>query len=134
MAYQASHQYARVTARKARLVADLVRGLNASHAIEVLRFNPRRASALFRAVIQSALANAGQEQGVNLNRLVIREIFVNEGPTQKRGRPVARGRWHRILKRTAHLHVVLDEPQAAGDPKGAGGEAVGSGSQAGGRV
>jgi large subunit ribosomal protein L22 len=107
---RASHMYARVTPRKARPLADLVRGLNANRALEVLAFNPRRASSLLRAVIQSALANASQRQGVNLNKLVVREVFVNEGPLIKRGRPVARGRFHRIMKKTSHLHVVLDEP------------------------
>lgn len=129
MGFQASHMYARVTPRKARPIADLVRGLNASRAVEMLQFNPRRASGLFRAVIQSALANASQAQGVNLNRLVIREIYVNEGPIQRRGRPVARGRFHRIQKKTSHLHVVLGDPFAAaaaheGEPAG----------QAGGRI
>jgi len=112
MSFQASHKFAKVTPRKARPLADLVRGMPASRALEVLDFNPRRASGLFRAVIQSALANASQKQGVNLNKLVIREIFVNEGPLQKRGRPVARGRFHRIMKKMSHLHVVLDEPAA----------------------
>ncbi len=112
MPFQASHQYAKVTPRKARPIADLVRGMNASRALEMLTLNPRRASGLFRSVIQSALANAGQAQGVNLNKLVIHEIFVNEGPLIKRGRPVARGRYHRIMKKTSHLHVVLDEPAA----------------------
>jgi large subunit ribosomal protein L22 len=112
MSFQASHQYAKVTPRKARPIADLVRGMNASRALEMLNLNPRRASGLFCSVIQSALANAGQSQGVNLNKLVIREVFVNEGPLIKRGRPVARGRYHRIMKKTSHLHVVLDEPAA----------------------
>ena len=115
MPFQASHMYAHVTPRKARPIADLVRGLNAGRALEMLNFNPRRASGLFRAVIQSALANAGQQQGVNLSKLVIREIFVNEGPLQNRGRPVARGRFHRIMKKASHLHVVLDEPAAKKD-------------------
>jgi len=126
MPFQASHKYARVTPRKARPIADLVRGLNASRALDVLQFNPRRASGLFRAVIQSALANAGQQQGVSLNKLVVREIFVNEGPLTKRGRPVARGRFHRILKKMSHLHVVLDEPLAPEPPGPRGKEGGGA--------
>ncbi len=126
MPFKASHMYAHVTPRKARPIADLVRGLNANRALEMLTFNPRRASGLFRTVIQSALANAGQQQGVNLSKLVIREIFVNEGPIQKRGRPVARGRFHRILKKASHLHVVLDAPTAPVETEKA--------EQAGGRV
>ena len=119
MAFQASHKYAKVTPRKARPVADLIRGLTANHALEVLGFQPRRAAGLFKAVIQSALANAGQRQGINLNKLVVKDIYVNEGPLQKRGRPVARGRFHRIMKKMSHLHVVLDEPAAAAPGPGA---------------
>jgi large subunit ribosomal protein L22 len=110
MPFEASHRYAHVTPRKARPVADLVRGLSANRALEVLQFQPRRAAGLLRQVIRSALANASQAQGVNLNQLVISKIYVNEGPLQKRGHPVARGRFHRIMKKQSHLHVVLDAP------------------------
>ncbi|MSR45878.1 MAG: 50S ribosomal protein L22 [Planctomycetes bacterium] len=123
MPYQASHQYAKVTPRKARPIADLVRGQNASRALEMLNLNPRRACGLFSTVIASAMANASQHQGVNLNKLVIREIFVNEGPLVKRGRPVARGRYHRIMKKMSHLHVVLDDPDAKPDRDADGGAA-----------
>jgi large subunit ribosomal protein L22 len=122
MAFKASHMYAKVTPRKARLVADLVRGMNVNRALDTLQFNPRRPAALLRAVIRSALANAGQAQGVNLNQLVLKECFVNEGPRVKRGKPVARGRHHRILKCTSHIHVVLDAAAAPVEvPPAAGG-------------
>src|SRR5204862_451783 len=83
-----------VAPRKARPIADLVRGLNVNRALDVLGFQPRRASGLFLQVIRSALATAGQEQGLNLNQLVVKEIYVNEGPLlhRKFGRPVARAR------------------------------------------
>lgn len=123
MEFQASHKYAHVTPRKARPVADLVRGLNANRALEVLEFSPRRTAGLLKMVIRSALANASQQQGINLNKLVVTKVFVNEGPLQKRGRPVARGRFHRIMKKMSHLHVVLGEPAAPAegdaDAKGA---------------
>ena len=112
MAFKASHMYARVTPRKARLVVDLVRGLNVNLALDTLQFSPQRTAGLLRAVIKSALANAGQAQGVNLNKLVLAQAYVNEGPRIKRGRPVARGRHHRIIKCTSHIHVVLDESVA----------------------
>ena len=115
MEFQASHKYAHVTPRKARPVADLVRGLNANRALEVLEFSPRRTAGLLKMVIRSALANASQQQGINLNKLVVTKVFVNEGPLQKRGRPVARGRFHRIMKKLSHLHVVLGEPAAPPD-------------------
>ena len=112
MPYPASHMYAHVTPRKARLVVDMVRGLNVNTALDALQFSPQRTAGLLRAVIQSALANAGQAQGVNLNKLVLAQAYVNEGPRIKRGRPVARGRHHRIIKCTSHIHVVLDEAVA----------------------
>ena len=132
MAFEASHRYAHVTARKARPIADLVRGLNVNRALDVLGFQPRRAASLFFQVIRSALAIAGQEQGLNLNQLVVKEIYVNEGPLlhRKFGRPVARGRFHRILKRSSHLHVVLDVAPAATDDK----KPVATAGAAGGRI
>jgi large subunit ribosomal protein L22 len=117
MTFQASHKYARISARKVRPLADLVRGLNVNRALELLEFNPRRGAALFKMVIKSALANASQATGVNVNRLRVEQIYVNEGPLLHRplGRFVARGRWHPIRKRTSHLHVVLDEVPEAGE-------------------
>jgi large subunit ribosomal protein L22 len=115
MAYQASHKYARISARKVRPVANLVRGLNVNRALEVLEFLPQRGAYLFKMVVKSALANASQAQGINPNQLVVDQIYVNDGPLLHRpmGRFVARGRWHPIRKRTSHLHVVLDEGKKA---------------------
>ena len=125
MVYQASHKYARISARKVRPVADLVRGLNVNRALEILEFSPRRGAFLFKQVVKSALANASQAAGVNVNKLVVDQIYVNDGPLLHRpmGRFVARGRWHPIRKRTSHLHVILEEPQAvAADPATDGGK------------
>ncbi len=112
MGFQASHKYARISARKVRPVADLVRGKNVNRALEILEFNPRRGAYLFKMVIKSALANASQDSAVNVNQLVVDKIYVNDGPLLHRplGRFVARGRWHPIRKRTSHLHVVLGDP------------------------
>ena len=117
MPYKASHMYAQVTPRKARLLVDMVRGINVNVALDALQFSPQRTAGLLRAVIQSALANAGQAQGVNLNKLTVAQCYVNEGPRVKRGRPVARGRHHRIIKCTSHIHVVLDEAAAPAPAK-----------------
>ena len=116
MAFVASHKYARISARKVRPVADLVRGLNVNRALELLEFNPRRGAFLFKQVIKSAVANAAQDADVNVNQLVLAQCYVNDGPLLHRpmGRFVARGRWHPIRKRTSHLHVVLDESAAPG--------------------
>lgn len=113
MGYQASHKYARISARKVRPVADLVRGLNVNRALHVLEFLPQRGAHLFKMVVKSALANASQMPGVNVNQLVVDQVYVNDGPLLHRpmGRFVARGRWHPIRKRTSHLHVVLEAPE-----------------------
>ncbi len=127
MAWHASHKYARISARKVRPVADLVRGKNVNRALELLEFHPRRGAYLFKQVLRSALANASQESGINVNQLVVNEAYVDDGPLLHRplGRFVARGRWHPIRKRTSHLHIVVGEPGAgvaapvtagAGDP------------------
>jgi large subunit ribosomal protein L22 len=91
----------------------MVRGMNVNRALQVLDFCPKRGAYLFKMVMKSALANASQDPGVNVNKLVVGQIFVNDGPLLHRplGRFVARGRWHPIRKRTSHLHVVLDDPE-----------------------
>jgi large subunit ribosomal protein L22 len=115
MGFHASHKYARISARKVRPVADLVRGMNVNRALEALEFNPRRGAFLFKMVIRSALANAAQDSATNVNDLVVDRIYVDDGPLLHRplGRFVARGRWHPIRKRTSHLHVVLEPPRAS---------------------
>ena len=113
MSFHASHRYARIAPRKVRPVADLIRGMNVNRALEQLEFNAKRGAYLFKMVIKSAVANASQESGVNVNQLVVGKAYVDEGPLLHRplGRFVARGRWHPIKKRTSHLHIVL-EPQS----------------------
>ena len=118
MGFQASHKYARISARKVRPVADLVRGANVNRAIEMLDASPQRGAYLFKMVLKSALANASQDGDINVNRLVVEQIYVNDGPLLHRplGRFVARGRWHPIRKRTSHLHVVLGQEEDKVDP------------------
>jgi large subunit ribosomal protein L22 len=108
MAYQASHRYARIAPRKARLVADMIRGLPVDEAVTALDFSKKRAAWYYKAVLKSAIANA-EEEDADLSGLFISESRVDEGPTIKRWRPKDRGRAHPIMKRTSHLHVVLDE-------------------------
>lgn len=112
--YQASHMHARVTARKARLAADLIRGLPVNRAIEVLEFTPRRAARLVEKVLKSAVANAAQDGDVDVNRLVVAECRVDDGPLlggRPRFRPAARGRAMPIRKRTSHIRVAVTEIQ-----------------------
>jgi large subunit ribosomal protein L22 len=108
MPYPAVHRYARIAPRKARLVADMIRGLAVDQAMTALEFSKKRGAWYYRAVLKSALANA-EEADADVARLFIRESRVDEGPTIKRFQPKDRGRAHPIMKRTSHLHIVLDE-------------------------
>jgi large subunit ribosomal protein L22 len=109
--FRALHRYARISARKARPVADLVRGRTVNSALEELGFCHRRASSMLTKVIRSAMANAGQDLDVDVNRLYVRDVRVDEGPTLKRWRPRAQGRVYPILKRSSHISVVLAEAE-----------------------
>ncbi len=108
MAYCATHRYARIAPRKARLVADMIRGMKIEEAMTTLEFSKRRAAWYFKAVVRSALANA-QEEDVEVHGLYVSESRVDEGPTMKRWQPKDRGRAHPIAKRTSHLYISLDE-------------------------
>jgi large subunit ribosomal protein L22 len=110
--YRAIHRYARLTARKARLVADAIRGLPVNDALSLLEFAPQRAATFYKKVLQSAVANAAQSNEVNVNRLFISEIRADGGPLlndRLRWRPGPQGRAMPIRKRTAHLTVVVKE-------------------------
>ncbi len=108
MNHQASHRFARIAPRKARLVADLIRGLRVDDAMNELEFSKKRAAWYLKAVLKSAIANA-EERDVDVTTLVVAESRVDEGPTIKRFQPKDRGRAHPIRKRTSHLHIVLGE-------------------------
>jgi large subunit ribosomal protein L22 len=92
-----------------RLVADLVRGRPVEEALNTLRFAAKAASLPMRKLIESAIANAENNHGLDIDTLWVREIMVNEGPTLKRFRPRAQGRAFPIFKRTSHVSVVLEE-------------------------
>ncbi len=108
MAYQATHRFARISPRKARLVADLIRGLRIDEAMMELEFSKKRGAWYLKAVLKSAIANA-EEQDADLDGLFIRKSWVDEGPVIKRFRPKDRGRAHPIRKPTSHLHIELEE-------------------------
>lgn len=108
--YYAIHRYAPFTARKAKPMVDLVRGKSVDQAIEELRYVNRRAAPAMRKLIESAVANAMQAGGVQSKDLYVKSCCANEGPLKqrrKRFRPGPRGRAMPILKRSAHLEVVL---------------------------
>jgi len=108
MAYNATHRFARIAPRKARLVADMIRGMPIDQALTALAMSKKRAAWFFKTVLKSAIANA-EENEANVAALVVRESFVDEGPTIKRFQPKDRGRAHPIKKRTSHLHIAVDE-------------------------
>lgn len=96
-----------ISAQKARLVADQIRGLSAESAVELLQFSPKKAAKLVKKVVDSAIANAEENEGVDLDDLVVKTIFVDEGPVMKRFHARARGRGNQILKRSCHITVIL---------------------------
>lgn len=106
--WRAVYRFARITARKARLVADLIRGRHVNEAMDILRFTDKKAGALVDKVLRSAMANAN-EQEADVRRLYVKESRVDEGPVFKRFRPKDRGRAHSILKRMSHITVVVAE-------------------------
>lgn len=109
MEWTSKLRFARISARKARLVADLVRGLPVDEALNILKFTKRRGAALISKVLHSALANATQSAGVDEDKLYISFICVDEGPTAKRWMPRAMGRATRIRKRTSHIGLGVSE-------------------------
>ena len=105
---KAKLRFLRISARKTRLVADLVRGKHVEEAINILSFTPRAASEPVRKLIESAVANA-EAKDADVDALYVKEITVDEGPTLRRFRPRAMGRATRINKRTSHVTCVLAE-------------------------
>jgi len=102
--------HARLSAQKGRLVADQIRGLPVEKALEVLTFSNKKAAALIKKILDSAIANAENNDGADIDELRVSAVFVDEGPTMKRIRARAKGRAARILKRTSHITVtVADE-------------------------
>jgi large subunit ribosomal protein L22 len=116
MAYQAVHRFARISARKVRPLADLIRGKYADEALDILRFQPHRGARLLEKVLKSALGNAEDRRAQNVADLVVVDARVDEGPMFKRVRPRARGMAFMIKKRMAHIRVALDRPGAAAEP------------------
>ena len=112
MEARAQARYVRVTPMKARRVIDLIRGLPAAEARAVLHFAPQAASEPVGKVLDSAIANATNNFSLDPDTLVVREAYVDEGPTLKRFRPRAQGRAYRIRKRTSHITVVVESVTA----------------------
>ena len=100
---------ARISAQKARLVADQVRGLKVEDALNALTFSSKKAAVIVKKVLESAIANAENNEGADVDELKVSTIFVDEGMTLKRIKPRAKGRADRIMKRTCHITVKVSE-------------------------
>ena len=98
---------ARISAQKARLVADQVRGKSVEDALELLEFSNKKAAHIVRKVLNSAIANAENNEGADVDELKVSSIFVDEGMTMKRIMPRAKGRADRILKRSCHITITV---------------------------
>lgn len=110
--FVARHRFARITARKARLIADLIRGRSVNEALELLEFAPQRGASFYLKVVRSAVANASLDENVNINRLVISECRADDGPLAQgrlRFRPGPQGRAMPFQKRLSHLTVKVRE-------------------------
>jgi large subunit ribosomal protein L22 len=106
---KAHAKYARLSDRKARIVLEQIKGKDVGTAMSVLIYSPRYASDVIAKVLKSAVANAENNLGMDINKLYVQEVFANQGPTMKRIRPRAQGRAYKILKRTCHVSIILGE-------------------------
>jgi large subunit ribosomal protein L22 len=100
---------ARLSAQKARLVADQVRGMPVEEALDTLAFSPRKAARIMKKVLESAIANAEHNDGLDVDELKVAVVQVDEGPVMKRIKPRAKGRADRILKRSCHITIKVAE-------------------------
>ncbi|MBB6523754.1 MULTISPECIES: 50S ribosomal protein L22 [Gammaproteobacteria] len=98
---------ARLSAQKARLVANQIRGKHVEEALDILAFSPKKGAEIIKKVLESAIANAEHNEGADVDELKVSTIFVDEGLTMKRIKPRAKGRADRILKRSCHITVKV---------------------------
>lgn len=109
MRAEAKLKHARISAQKARLVADQIRGQHVEQALDTLSFSTKKGAGIVKKILESAIANAENNEGADIDELRVDSIQVNEGPTMKRIRARAKGRASRILKRTSHISVTVAE-------------------------
>ncbi|WP_285905566.1 50S ribosomal protein L22 [Pseudodesulfovibrio pelocollis] len=109
MEAKAVAKYIRVSPRKTRIVAENIKGKAVEDALNILRFTPKKAAKILSKVLYSAISNAEQMPGVDVDALIVDTVMVNEGPTWKRIQPRAMGRAYRVRKRTSHITIVVKE-------------------------
>ena len=113
MTTSATLKHTHLSPHKLRLVANQIRGLAVDRAINLLAFSNKKGADILKKVLESAIANAENNDGADIDELRVSAIQVNQGPTMKRLRPRARGRADRIIKRTSHVTVTVSEPEAS---------------------
>lgn len=106
---KATLRYARISARKVKIVADLIKGKDIDEAMAILKYTPKASSEMLEKLLKSAIANAENNHNMAHEKLYVADIFANQGPTLKRIRPAAKGSAVRIRKRTSHVTIVLKE-------------------------
>lgn len=111
MQTQAVLKFVRLSPKKARAVADLVRGKKVDEALNILKFSTRKPADVIRKVLESAIANAENNHGADVDELKVQEIFIDQGPVLKRIMPRAKGRADRILKPTSHITIRVSDGQ-----------------------
>ena len=109
MESKAVAKFVRITPRKVRIVLDLIRGKNVAEAFAILKFTPKAGAVVVEKVLRSAVANAENNYDMDVDKLVIKTAFADDGPTMKRIHPRSRGQAFKILKRTSHVTIVVDE-------------------------
>ncbi len=113
MEASATYKSVRISPQKARLVVDLIRGKSVSEALSILNFTKKRVTHDVEKILRSAVSNAEQKsENLDVDDLVVARVFVNEGPRQKRVRPAPMGRAYRYQRRTSHITVVVEAPDA----------------------
>ena len=109
---RATLKFARISSRKVKIVADLIRGKDVDEALAIMKFTPKASSEVLEKLLKSAIANAENNHEMKHENLYVAEIYANQGPTLKRIRPAAKGSAVRIRKRTSHITIVLKEKEA----------------------
>ena len=104
-------KFARISARKVKIVTDLIRGKDVSEALAIVKFTPKASAVIIDKLLKSAIANAENNHGMNSENLYVAEVYANQGPTLKRMRPAAKGSAVRIRKRMSHITIVLKEKE-----------------------
>lgn len=109
MESKATAKYVRIAPRKVRIVMDLIRGKNIADAFAILKFTPKAGAEVIEKVLRSAVANAENNFDMNVDKLYVKTAYTDQGPTLKRIHPRSRGQAFKILKRTSHVTVIVDE-------------------------